>query len=524
LAALSMLVAQDAPSALRSFDTAAKNIEARTMLTVREITALPGLELAVAAGSAGLGNEVRWVHVSELADPTRWLEGGELLLTTGLGLGRGAPAQREYVRRLAAHGLAGLGIGLGLGLDGIPPAVVAEADRLGFPVLAVPYATPFIALTKAASTHLANEQLGRVTEALEVHERLARAVVDGRGVDALLGILCERLGCSVALVDEAGTVVGERHAGAPLAFDGALELPVVAHGERTTLRAARAEGAFTDYDRLVLHHGQTALALERSRRHAVSAAELRLAGDLLEDLESDRLDEREVARRIAAFGLDPARSYAGLVALPAAEASGEALRAAVAHELGSRGVASISATRRDRPAFLLEAPEEEVALELARAVASAAPQARIGVGRPARGRALGRSLLEARAALEAGAGPVSSYRDLGSLELLLGLPDAALEAFVDRVLGPAASSGPLVESLRALLDAGCRWSDAAAQLGVHRHTLRYRMERLRERTGRHPDSPAQRMELWLAVKAAEALATRSHARGREGEGRAPGMG
>jgi hypothetical protein len=50
------------------------------------------------------------------------------------------------------------------------------------------------------------------------------------------------------------------------------------------------------------------------------------------------------------------------------------------------------------------------------------------------------------------------------------------------------------------------------------------MERLRERTGRHPDSPAQRMELWLAVKAAEALATRAHARGREGEPRAPGMG
>jgi purine catabolism regulator len=135
--------------------------------------------------------------------------------------------------------------------------------------------------------------------------------------------------------------------------------------------------------------------------------------------------------------------------------------------------------------------------------------ARVGIGRPSQGRGLGRSLLEARAALDAGTGEVASYQDLGSLELLLSLPDAALEAFVDRVLGPASSNTWLIESLTALLDAGCRWSDAADELGVHRHTLRYRMDRLREQTGRHPDDPQQRMELWLAVKAKQALAARN---------------
>ena len=69
-------------------------------------------------------------------------------------------------------------------------------------------------------------------------------------------------------------------------FDQALELPVNAHSETATLKAVRAEGGFGEYDRLVLHHGQTALAFELSRRRAVSAAELRLAGDLLDDLES----------------------------------------------------------------------------------------------------------------------------------------------------------------------------------------------------------------------------------------------
>jgi purine catabolism regulator len=76
------------------------------------------------------------------------------------------------------------------------------------------------------------------------------------------------------------------------------------------------------------------------------------------------------------------------------------------------------------------------------------------------------------------------------------------------VLGQAAANSWLLDSLAGLLDAGCRWSEAAERLGVHRHTLRYRMDRLREVTGRHPDDPGQRMELWLALKAHEALSAR----------------
>ena len=290
-----------------------------------------------------------------------------------------------------------------------------------------------------------------------------------------------------------------------------LELPVVADGEIATLRAGKPRGELSEYDRLVLHHGQTALAFELSRRHAVSAAELRLAGDLLEDLEHDRLDEREIARRIAAFGLDPQRALRRAARVAPAGARGG--RSAPPPPRSSTGAASryLSASRRDRAAFLVATGDEEDALAIAHDLVDASPGTRVGVGRPTRARGLGRSLLEARAALDAVAGPVASYHDLGSLELLLSLPGATLEAFVARVLGPAATNSWLLESLAALLDTGCRWSDAAERLGVHRHTLRYRMEQLRKQTGRHPDDPAQRMELWLAVKAKQALAAREAA-------------
>ena len=479
------------------------------MLNVRDIAAMPGLGLEAVAGSDGLDNPVSWLHVSELEDPTPFLEGGEFLLTTGLGVGDLGTMQRAYVRRLAEHGLAGLGFGLGFGFAETPEGLRAEADRLSFPIVSVPYEVPFVAISKAAVTHLANEQLEQLERALAVHERLADAVLEGRGVEALLAVVCNHLDCSLALVDESGRVVAERHGRRQLAFADALELPVVAHEEMAKLKATRSNGPFGEYDRLVLHHGQTALAFELSRRRAVSAAELRLAGDLLDDLEEERLDDRDTARRMAAFGLEPDRDYAALLAVPRDKSSSERLREEVARELDAQKVRYLSTAHPDRAAFLVEASEEDAILALARRIVEVQPQARVGVGRPAHGRALGRSLLEARAALDSSAADVASYQDLGSLELLLTLPDAALEAFVDRVLGPAAGNDWLVESLTALLDAGCRWSDAAERLGVHRHTLRYRMDRLREQTGRHPDDPSQRMELWLAVKAKQALAARN---------------
>ena len=479
------------------------------MLTVGDIAGIPELGLRVVAGAGGLVREVSWLHVSELADPTPFLEGGEFLLTTGLGVGEVASTQRGYVKRLARHGVSGLGFGVGFGFADVPPALVEEANRLEFSVVSVPYEVPFVAITKAAARELANEQLAQLTRALEVHERLARSVLEGRGLQTLLAIVCNHLDCSLALVDESARVVGERHARKRVSFDGALELPVAFGRGMATLRAARDGLPFGEYDRLVLHHGQTALAFELSRRSAVSAAELRLAGDLLDDLESDRLEEREAARRIAAFGLEPEALYAALLVVARNGGGSEHLRREIASELDRRSLRYLSTARRDRAEFLVEADTEDAAVELATQLLEAAREARVAVGRPARGVGLGRSLLEARAALDAGNGEVSSYRDLGSLELLLGLPDASLEAFVDRVLGPVALNERLLESLTALLDTGGRWSDAAARLGVHRHTLRYRMDRLREQTGRHPDVPQQQMELWLAVKAHAALEARS---------------
>ena len=303
------------------------------MLTVRDIAAMPGLGLAVVGGSDGLDNPVSWLHVSELEDPTEFLEGGEFLLTTGLGVGELASTQRSYVRRLAEHRLAGLGFGLGFGFAETPPALLAEADKLGFPVVSVPYEVPFVAITKAAVSYLANEQLEQLERALAVHERLADAVLEGRGWRrslqsfATTSTAASRSSTKAAAWSASVTRSAASASIAPSSFPwsatrrrrrprGTLERRV--RRVRPSRPPPRADGA----------------CVRASRRRAVSAAELRLAGDLLDDLEDERLDDRETARRMAAFGLEADREYARRCSrFRATATSSDRLREDVAEEL-----------------------------------------------------------------------------------------------------------------------------------------------------------------------------------------------
>src|SRR4051812_24620099 len=161
------------------------------MLPLRDL--LRELDVRVVAGEAGLDRAVRWVHISELADPTPWLSGGELLLTTGLQLGD-AGEQREYVARLVRRGLTGLGFGSGFSHAGVPEALRTAAEEHDFPLFEVPYELPFIAVTEKAFTHLVNEQYAVLQRALAAHERLERIVLSERGLDGVAGALAAMIG------------------------------------------------------------------------------------------------------------------------------------------------------------------------------------------------------------------------------------------------------------------------------------------------------------------------------------------
>ena len=162
------------------------------MLSVREL--LRDLEVRLLAGESGIDLPVRWVHISELLDPTPWLSGGELLLTTGMQLDTRRAGSASSSPAWPTITWLGSGFGTGFSHDEVPEAMLEAAAERDFPVFEVPYELPFIAVTEAAFTRLVNEQYAVLRRALAAHERLERIVLSERGLDALVGALATLIG------------------------------------------------------------------------------------------------------------------------------------------------------------------------------------------------------------------------------------------------------------------------------------------------------------------------------------------
>jgi purine catabolism regulator len=510
------------------------------MLTVERLIGEVGLELACGAASAA--TRVRSVHCTELADPTPWLTGGELLLTTGDQLA-GAPAQREYVRRLAAHGIAGLGLGTGFAHPRLPEPLLEAAEDAAFPVFEVPYELPFIAITERAFAHLVGDRVDALSRSLAIQARLERLVLDERGLAEVVRLVAVELGASVGVLGGRGDVLAwhdpgpdpppdtEREAlrravrsstGHPPehldpAGDGrTLGLAVVARRGARSPAWLVAVGRLGELERLVLRQTVTVVALELMRQRVVRDTERRLAGDVFAEALTGRLDPDELAARLRPFGLGEelcVLAFAFAVADPAAAAP--VLDAALAH----LDVAALVATRGALLCAVTAAAAAggplELAARLRAELAAELGDVRAAASRPAPAASLRRSFHEARCALEAvrhanGAGPeVACHRDLGAFHLLLSLQDdEALRSYSESVLGPLDAAGPgyeeeLLRSLDVFLEHNGHWERAAAELYCHRHTLRYRLRRVERLTGRDLTSTRDRIEFWLALRGRE---------------------
>jgi purine catabolism regulator len=289
---------------------------------------------------------------------------------------------------------------------------------------------------------------------------------------------------------------------------------------------------------VVVHHLATAVALELSKAQAVARTERRLVGDFLDALLEGELSATETRRRLRFLGLGASPAIAVLVARgeepQPSEAAVEALRLLVQDRLSRRPGPYVCSIQDASVVALFEAAGPAEARTVAEAVAEAVLARRLGgrfgLGMPETDpRGLRRAYQEARFALEA-ADPVAGDRrarvatvdDLGSHRLLLARQeDAALEAISRSLLGPLADydqrqHGDLVASLRAFLEHNGNWEAAARALGVHRHTLRYRVRRVAELTGRDLDAAADRVEFWLALQAADVVQGRAGRSGRSG--------
>ncbi len=511
------------------------------MALLRELVAREALGLRVCCGEERLDRDVRWVHVTELADPTPYLRDAELILTNGLWLEQGV-AVEDYVERVAASHACGLMFGLLAERPELPARLAEVCAEHRLVLVTLPIEVPFTAVSEAMADLQASARQRELAQSVDRGNALARAVAEGIDERGVLRLLTRDHALPVALVDAGGHVLAAEGLDA-----GGIDGPAVARALAGPTRAevtfadgtvatmfavgALAESeaalvcvrAFVDLstsERDALDQTARFLTVDLARRHAMHAIESRFAGELLEMVYDAARRGHELPGRLRSFGIDPERPLA-VLSIAFADGQGPTmpgLSQLVGQVLVRHGVPTVVPQGSDDAVAIVgwngtAQALEQASREAADVIAREWPQRRavVGIGGVVDGfRELRRSLLEAREARRVAQrrrrGPVvATFDHVGSHRMLLALhEDHTLQDFCAAVLGPIRAHdrqhrAELEHTLRTFLDLGGRYNDSAAALHVHVNTLRNRLGRIEELTGRDLAATDDRVDLYLAL-------------------------
>ena len=502
-------------------------------VSVRWLTEQRQLGLVMLAGATGLDRRIEWAHSIELADPSPWLHGNELLLTTGLRLSpTDGEEQRKYVETLHRAGVIALGFGIGLSHARVPDALVAAAESAGLPLLQVPLPTPFIAVIRAVTGRIAQQQYEGVTRASRVQPRMTRAAlhggnravlrelvaaIDGRvlqfGADLDL-IAAYPAGASAA----AGQVLQDLRRGAdPPGMPGSVASmsTVGPTGVVTALRlqvghrlhgylALVTAGTPTSIDHLLLGHAASLICLEQEKPLRLREAQNRFNEMLVGLLLDDALTDRQTTEQLRITGL-PIRE--GVVALAIGGGDPHTALTGVDRVLQGHELPLVGAVSDGHAVVLLPSEPATLIDEVLAAVAGAATApagfARADTSADIVG-ALRQAVTAARLADVRGTSLVNGDTMAGHSLMAVPAARAALVALAADRLRPLAENrqqgdADLVGTLRAFLEYHGHWEAASAAVGIHRHTLHKRVDRIQVLLGADLDSAHERAELLLCL-------------------------
>jgi purine catabolism regulator len=485
-------------------------------LTVRDLVALPELELVLIAGHQEQEREVRSVHTTDLEHPARYVLPGELVLTNGLWLGAVEPD--AWIGELGDSGATALGFGVGTPHPTVPEDVVAACERRTLPLIEVPETLSFVAIADAVTTSDAENERAVFRRHLARSRTMLRGLTEGRPIAFLLEILRDETGLDSTLVGPGGRIIASTR---PDVLADDVRAAPTADGRPRDRTATVFEGsgpnrrgtpslvvwaAGADVDdeaRVVANQVMDHVELEAGWRRSERQAVLGIAQELVDGLRAGGMTGSAFDARVAAVALDPRRPVAVMALAHDAERSAAALDAAG----GKFAIVPVP----DGVVALLQPSVEDPVTVVAAAIRHLGEDATIGGGGSGLGPVeVSRSLGQATLALQLArhrpiGGRVVRHDDLGSHALLLGLLDPrVLSGFREQVLGPVARwdaehGSDLLRTVAAFIENGGRWRATAAELHIHHNTLRYRLGRVETLTGRSLANAADRLDVQIAL-------------------------
>jgi len=489
------------------------------MISLAQMQTTLGARLTTLDGKPPAARTVSGVHISELGDPTPYLEGGELLLTTGIPFQGPGRRTEEYVARLAHHGVSALGLGLGAGLDEVPDALVRSCREHGLELLVVPDGIPFMDVSRAYWDLVARLGQSDLVASLGTQTALARAAARPDALSSVVRALAQALGGWAAYLpaeEERPTVWPESTR--PL-------LPQLRQETaRLNLRGLRSAATFQVHGTGVVAHpvlvgqriaGVLAIGagrtLTRADRQVIQTVCVLLSLKAQQDEEAERrtgLLHSAVARLVAGGHLEAARLLAADVGvtLPPGRIRLlllEGLPAGVPDREVSAVLGALDGGPAvDAGALRLRCTEGGVEICLVDDDAVRLPVDR------APGEGAG---VVVRAVLSAPLTPAQVPGRLESLrEVLAQAPAGALTRPPVSPLDPRAAGwvetlrahdrGDLLATVQCYLRNRGQWEPAARELGIHRNSLRHRIGIAQRLLQAELDDPDVAANLWLALK------------------------
>lgn len=519
------------------------------VLTIRSLLFDRSLGLRLLVGGAGEVDDLsfRWVHNTELPDPSPYVRPHELVMTNGLWLESGGSVD-VFVGAVKDAGAAGIVFGLRREIPNTPAELIEACRTEGMPLLELAVSVPFTAVSQAAADRYAEQRQQDLIGTVERGNALVSAVSRGGGMAGVLEVLRrDHPLLRLAVVDRFGRCPAA--AGAELAPEelrsvaaslrrhppplevelrdpGTASLFLIdtlggrggAGGALVCLRASRD---LDDSEREALEQAARFLSLEAARTQLAQTIELRFASELLDMITSGAREVHEITNRIMAFGID-AQSRMAVCALAPTSSETEP----------STGLAELIGgffTAEALPVVVAESGQDVVTifpwLRSGEALKSFAERLIDSVGAQSNHRLvagigdiaanageLRTPLVEAREACRVlrmrAKGPrVADFGDLNMYQRLLGQHSAeVLRGFAADVLGPIRTydrdrGSGLEATVQTFLERDGHWAGAAAALNVHVNTLRNRLARVTELTGRDVSRTEDRVDLFLALKA-----------------------
>lgn len=493
-------------------------------ITVGELLANSRLTLEpLVAGD--LERVISWVHSSEMPDPSAYLRGDEVVLSAGIWYWAGSSAH-AFASGLRRAGAAAVGFGTSSLVPEVPSELVDACRAHALTLFHVPPDVPFIAVTEAFVERYVADHERPLLDARDRNEQLVHAVQERLGVRGILRVLARHRRGSAFVVERGRGLLawtGEQPSGDLLAaFEDALGrearrapslvgwavFPIAAAGSDAWLAVEAEAGDLPVAERTAVEQAAAFVAIALQRDIAVRESERRFAAELVDLVVAGDAQLPAAVARLEAFGLDPSGPLCAVVA-EGGDEDGIAAVERLLPGLGVRGVAAVKGVQIVAVVPGLGAAGE--AAELARHVRAAlGAGAIVGVGGAAAGaRELRRSLIEAQQACRFARrrpGGYAVHAEVGSHALLLALQDeSVLAAFRDALLRPieehdARRHTELMRTLELFLESGGAYQPTAEALHVHVNTLRGRLARIEELTGRSLSDMENRVDFFIALR------------------------